>query len=149
MTDGSCVGAGSTLPEPLVLLLLVGSGDGGAAVVAGADHGQDVDVLEEGDLGSGGDELEGETASTHWGSHVPPSDLKRLVHCSGRMVSTRRESFVCEDKINRFVDSNNYINFFCTSGKIRYIAFSELFQFFIILISIITAKIHITPFQRF
>ena len=37
--------AGSTLPEPLVLLLLAGSGDGGAAVVAGADHGEDVHVL--------------------------------------------------------------------------------------------------------
>ena len=80
MTDGSCVGAGSTLPEPLVLLLLVGSGDGGAAVVAGADHRQDVDVLEEGDLGSAGDELKGETPSTHQGTQVSPSDLRRLNH---------------------------------------------------------------------
>ena len=54
-----------------------------------------VDVLEEGDLGSGGDELEGETPSTHRGTHVPPSDLWRLGHCTGRMVSTRREFFVC------------------------------------------------------
>ena len=112
MTDGSCVGAGSTLPEPLVLLLLVGSGDGGAAVVAGADHRQDVDVLEEGDLGSGGDELEGETPSTHRGTHVPPGDLQQLVHCTGRMVSTRREVFVFEDKINRFVYSKNDTKFY-------------------------------------
>ena len=61
---------GSTLPEPLVFLLFVGGGDGRAAVVAAAHHGENVDVLEEGDLGSGGDELEGETPSTHGGPHV-------------------------------------------------------------------------------
>ena len=88
--------ADSTLPQPLVLLLLVGSSDGGAEVVAGTDHGQDVDILEKGYLGSGGDELESDTASTHWWTHVPPRDLQRLVHCTGRMVSTRRELFVCD-----------------------------------------------------
>ena len=82
MTGRGLVVAGSTLPEPLVLLLLVGSGDGGAAVVAGADHGEDVHVLEEGDLGGGGDELEGETPNTHRGPHVPLSDLRRLSHCT-------------------------------------------------------------------
>ena len=69
---------GSTLPEPLVLLLLVGGGDGGAAVVAGADHGQDVPVLEEGDLGGGGDQLEADTANTHRGPHVPSRALSGI-----------------------------------------------------------------------
>ena len=92
MTDQGLVVSGSTLPEPLVLLLLVGSGNGGAAVVAGADHGQDVHVLEKGDLGSGGDELEGETPSTHRGTHVPPSDSRRLVDWSNGL---NQERFLC------------------------------------------------------
>ena len=89
MMGRGLVVAGSTLTEPLILLLLVGSGNRGAAVVAGADHGQDVHVLEKGDLGSGGDELEGETPSTHRRTHVQGA------WSTGRMVSTRKELFVC------------------------------------------------------
>ena len=43
---------------------------------------QNVDLLEEGDLGSAGDELEGETPSIHRGTQVPPSDLRQLGHCT-------------------------------------------------------------------
>ena len=69
--------AGSTLPEPLVLLLLVGSGDSGAAVVAGANHEQDVYVLEEGDLGSWRAKH-----PTLTRTDVSPSDSRRLVEWS-------------------------------------------------------------------
>ena len=55
MTDGCDGAAGSTRPEPLLLLLSVVSGDGGAAVVAGTNHREDVDILQKGDLSSHGD----------------------------------------------------------------------------------------------
>ena len=62
----------STLSEPLIFLRFVVGGDCGAAVVAGTNHREDVDILQEGDLGGGGSELKGKTPYTQRGGpHLP------------------------------------------------------------------------------
>ena len=82
MPDGGGEAAGAALPHPLVLLLLEVRVDGGAAAVADAEHGEDVDLLQEGDLGGGGDELQGEAPHahrephSHWGITATANPLK-------------------------------------------------------------------------
>ena len=55
---------------------------------------KDVHLLDEGDLGGCGDELEGKTPNTHRGHHVPSSNLRWLVvHLKRKNISFDLESF--------------------------------------------------------